>query len=160
MAGVGRALLVVLFWIGVAASAAAQQSLGAVTETVTTRTDRDLNGRDAVREKVVTRRARGKDEERVVIETYLPSLEAGRLALSQRVDRVTTTTDDGSHTVEETTAVSPVASSEPPRVIQRSVTTVRKSGTDTYLIEHEVYESDGNGRLVLVRTETAQSSRR
>ena len=53
-----------------ATTAMAQQSVGTVTETVTTR--RDLNGRDAVSEKVVTHRARTNDEERVVIETYLP----------------------------------------------------------------------------------------
>ena len=52
-------------------------------------------------EKVVTHLARTKDEERVVIETYLPSMEAGRLALSQRVERVTTVTDDGSRTVDQ-----------------------------------------------------------
>ena len=61
-----------LFWIVLAATTAmAQQSVGTV-ETVTTR--RDLNGRDAVSEKVVTHRARTNDEERVVIETYLPSI--------------------------------------------------------------------------------------
>ena len=39
---------------------------GTATETVTMR--RDLNGRDAVSEKVVTHRARTQDEERVVVE--------------------------------------------------------------------------------------------
>jgi hypothetical protein len=68
-----RGVIAVLFWIVLAATTAmAQQSGETVTETVTTR--RDLNGKDDVREKVVTHRARTNDEERVVIETYLPSL--------------------------------------------------------------------------------------
>ena len=99
-------VITVSFWIVLAATTAmAQQSGGTVTETVTTR--RDLNGRDAVSEKVVTHRARTNGEERVVIETYSPSMEAGRLALTQRVNRVTTLTKDGSQTVEETEEPSP-----------------------------------------------------
>ena len=73
-----------------ATAAVAQPSVGTVTETVTTR--RDLNGRDVVSEKVVTQRARTNDGERVVIEIYLPSMEADRLALNRRVSRVTTVT--------------------------------------------------------------------
>ncbi len=112
-------------------SAMAQQSVGTVTETVTTRRDRDLNGREAVSEEVVTHRARTNDEERVVIETYEPSIEASRLTLTQRVNRVTTVTGDGSQTIEETAERNPAASSEPLRVVQRSVTTVRRSGADS-----------------------------
>ena len=82
-------------------------------------------------EKVVTHRARTKDEERVVIETYLPSIEGGRLALSQRVQPRDNCDDDGSQTVEETEERNPVAPSEPMRIVQRSVTTVRRSGTDS-----------------------------
>ncbi len=71
-----RSVVTVLFWIVLAATTAmAQQSVGTVTETVTTRRDRDLNGREAVSEEVVTHRARTKDEERVVIETYERSIE-------------------------------------------------------------------------------------
>src|SRR4029453_4914243 len=69
-----------------ATTALAQQSAGTVTETVTTH--RDLNGRDAVSEKVVTHRVRTNEEERVVIETYLPVEYADRLALNRRVRRV------------------------------------------------------------------------
>ena len=65
-------MITVSFWVVLAAATAvAQQSVGTVTETVTMR--RDLNGKDAVSEKVVTHRARTNDEERIVIETYLPS---------------------------------------------------------------------------------------
>ena len=64
-----RGVITVLFTVVLAATTAmAQQNVGTVTETITTR--RDLNGRDDVSEKVVTHRARTNDEERVVIETY------------------------------------------------------------------------------------------
>lgn len=116
-------VIAAMFWIVLQATTAmAQQSAGTVTEAVTTH--RDLNGRDVVSEKVVTHHARTNDEERVVIETYVPSIEAGRLALSQR-----------------------------------SVTTVRKSGTDSYVSERQIFERDANGRLVLVHTQTEHTSR-
>jgi hypothetical protein len=155
-----RGVMAVLLCIVLATtSAMAQQSGGTVTETVTTRHDRDLNGRDVVSEKVVTRRGRTNDEERVVIETYLPAIEAGRLALSQRVNRVTTVTGDGSQTIEETAERNPAAPSEPLRAVQRSVTTVRRSGTDSYVSERLVFERDANGRLVLVHRQSEQTSR-
>jgi hypothetical protein len=155
-----RGVITVLFWIVLtAATAIAQPSAGTGTETVTTRVDRDQNGRDAVSEKVVTHRARTNDEERVVIETYLPSPEAGRLALSQRVQRVTTVTADGALTVEETAKPNPVAASDPMRIVQRSVTTVRRSGSDSYVTERQVFELDGNGRFVLVSKQTEHTSR-
>jgi hypothetical protein len=153
---------VITVWCSIvlaATSAMAQQSGGTVTETVTTRRDRDLNGREVVSEKVVTHRDRTSDEERVVIETYLPSMEAGRLALSQRVQRVTTVTDDGSQTVEETAEPNPVAQGDPMRIVQRSLTTVRRSGSDSYVTERQIFEPDGNGRLVLVRKQSEQTSR-
>lgn len=153
----GRGLFTLMFWIALAAPGAmAQQPVDTVTETVTTR--RDLNGQDAVSEKVVTHSARTKDEERVVIETYLPSLEAGRLALTQRVNRVTTVTEDRTQTIEETEERNLVSPSEPMRIVQRSLTTVRRSGTDSYVTEHQVFQSDGNGRLVLVRKQSEQAS--
>ena len=132
---------------------------GTVTETVTTRHDRDLNGREVVSEKVVTHRGRTNDEERVVIETYLSSIEAGRLALRQRVNRVTTVSGDGSQTIEETAERNPAAPAEPLRVVQRSVTTVRRSGTDSYVSERQVFERDANGRLVLVHMQTETAHR-
>jgi hypothetical protein len=156
----GRVVVAALCWIALAATAAlAQQSGGTVTETVTTRGKPDVNGREAMSEKVVTHRARTSDEERVVIETYSPSMAAGRLALSQRVERVTTVTDDGSQTVEETAEPNPVAPADPMRIVQRSLTTVRRSGNGSFVIEQQVFERDGNGRLVLVRKQTSQTSR-
>jgi hypothetical protein len=156
----GRHLFTLMFWIALAAPAAmAQQPVDTVTETVTTR--RDLNGRDVVSEKVVTERARTTDEERVVIETYLPFEYADRLALNRRVSRVTTVTRDGSQTIEETEQCNPASPSEPLRVVQRSVTTLRRSGSgsDSYVSERQIFEPDGNGRLVLVRTQSGQTSR-
>jgi hypothetical protein len=151
---------VIIMWCWFAltgTTAMAQQSAEAVTETVTTR--RDLNGREAVDEKVVTHRALAKDEERVLIETYVPLIYADRLELNRRVRRVTTVTQDGSQTVEETEERNPGSPSEPLRVVQRSVTTVRKRGTDSYVSERQVFEPDGNGRLVLVRKQTGSASR-
>ena len=143
-------------WIVLAATTAvAQQSAGTVTESVTRL--RDLNGHDVVSEKVVTHRDRTKDEERVVIETYLPLQYADRLALNRRVSRVTTVTQAGSQTVEETEELNPISPTEPLRVVQRSVTTVRKSGDDSYVSERQIFEPDGNGRFVLVRKQSEQN---
>jgi hypothetical protein len=145
-------------WIVLAATAAiAQQSAGTVTETVATR--RDLNGKETVSEKVVTHRARTNDEERVVIETYLPLEYADRLAPSRRVRRVTTVTQSGTRTIEEIEERNPGSPSEPLRLVQRSVTTVRSSGNDSDVSERQVFEPDGNGRLVLVRKQSEQTSR-
>jgi hypothetical protein len=138
-------------------TAMAQQSVGTVTETVTTR--RDPNGRDAVGEKVVTHRARTDNEEQVVVETYLPLPYADRLALNRRVRRVTTVTEDGSQTVEETEERNAASPSEPMRVVRRCVTTLRRSGSDSYVSERQIFEPDGNARLVLVRTKSEQTSR-
>jgi hypothetical protein len=153
-----RGVVIALFSIVlVATTAIAQESVGTSTESVTMR--RDLNGRDAVSEKVVTHRDRTKDEERLVIETYAPLIYADRLELNRRVRRVTTVTDDGSQTVEETEERNPGSPSEPLRVIQRSVTTVRKSGNDSYVSERQIFEPDGNGRFVLVSKQAESASR-
>ena len=152
-----RVATVLLGVVLAATTAMAQQSAGTVTETVTTR--RDLNGRDAVSEKVVTHRARTNNEERVVIETYLPLEYADRLALDRRVRRVTTVTEDGSQTVEETEERNPGSPSEPLRVVRRSLTTLRRSGSDSYVSERQIFEPDGNRRFVLVRKQSEQTSR-
>jgi hypothetical protein len=145
-------------WVVLAATVAtAQQSTGTVTESVTTR--RDLNGREVVSEKVVTHRERTKDEERVVIETHVPVLYADRLELNRRVRRVTTVTPDGTQTVEETEERNPGSPGEPLRVVQRSLTTVRKSGGDSYVSERHVYQRDADGRFVPVLTQTERTAR-
>ena len=112
-----------------------------------------------MREKVVAHRARTNDEERVVIERYSPSMEVGRLALTQRVNRVTTLTKDGSQTVEETEAPGRVSPGDPLRVVRRSVTTMRRSGSDSYVSDRQVFELDVNGRFVPVLTQTESASR-
>jgi hypothetical protein len=147
-----------LFGIALTATTAmAQDSVGTVSEAVTTR--RDLNGRDAVSEKVVTHQSRRSNDELVVIETYLPTDYADRLTLNWRVRRVTTRTDEGSRIVAETEERSPAGPGEPLRLVQRSVTTVRKTGTDSYVSEQEVFEVDANGRLVLVSKQRENSRR-
>jgi hypothetical protein len=151
-------VITVWCWIVLAAtSAMAQQSAGTVTETVTTR--RDLNGRDTVSEKVVTHRDRTTDEEQVVIETYVPLIYADRLELNRRVRRVTTVTQDGSQTVEETEERNLGSPGEPVRVVQRSLTTVRRSGRDSYVSERHVFERDANGRFVPVLTQIERTPR-
>ena len=108
---------------------------------------------------MVTHRSRTGDEDQVLIEIYRPSIEAGRLALSRRVRRVTTATSDGSRTVEEIEAVNPSAPSDPMRIVRRSVTTVRESATGSSATEREIFERDVNGRFVLV-SESERSSGR
>ena len=155
-----RGLGVMAVWSCVvlaATTAMAQQSAEIVTETVTTR--RDLNGRDVVSEKVVTHRSRTDEEERVVIETYVPLESANRLALNRRVSRVTTVTQDGSQTIEETEERNRISPSEAMRTVQRSVTTLRRSGSDSFVSERQIFEPDINGRFVLVSRQTEHTSR-
>jgi hypothetical protein len=140
-----------------AATAAAQPRVGTVTESVTLR--RDVNGRDSVSEKVVTHRDVTDDGERVVVDIYLPAIEAGQLALRRRVNRVTTATSYGVRTVEDTEEQSPAAPAEPLRVVRRTVTTVRTSGADSRVSERQYFERDPNGRFVLVNTQIERLSR-
>jgi hypothetical protein len=145
-----------------ATAATAQQSGSTVSETVATVRDRDVNGAESVSETVVTRTTTDKDKDRVevVIETYGLSMYAGRLSLTQRVRRVTTVTSDGSRTVEEHEQPPLGSLHEPLRVVRRSVTTVRRSGPDSYVAEQQVFDRDVNGRLVPVQTNIERSSRK
>ena len=69
-------------------------------------------------------------------------------------------TNDGSQTVEETEEPNPVSPSDPLRVVRRSVTTVRKKRNATrHVSERQVFELDVNGRFVLVRKQSEQTSR-
>jgi hypothetical protein len=156
----GSLIIGVCSWIMLDATVAkAQHVVGPVTETVTTLQDRDLNGTLIEIGKVVTERSRTSDSEEVVIETYLRSIEAGRLDLTERVRRVTRVTSYGSETIEEKEARSPVAVNEQVRVVRRTVTTVRKRG-EAYESEIEIFEPDGNGRLMPVRKGVERTSRR
>jgi hypothetical protein len=143
----------------VSTAATAQQSAGTETETLTIR-DRGLNGTVAIGEKVVTQRARTDEGEQVVIETYWPSIEAGRLELARRVRRITTVTNDGSQTVEETEERNSASPSEPLRVVRRSVTNVRRNGAHSDVSERQVFELDLNGRWVPVLSQKDQTSRK
>jgi hypothetical protein len=150
---------IVLSWLVLAATTATAQQSGSTTDTVVTLRNRDLNGTVAVSEQTMTRRTQTSDGDEVVIETYCPSIEGGRLALSRRVRRTTTATSNGTETVEETAERNPVAPGDALRVIRRSVTTVRPSGTDSYVRERQVFELDVNGRFVPVLTQIERTNR-
>jgi hypothetical protein len=141
-------------------AAAAQQSGGTVTETVSTLHNRDLNGRPIVSGRVVTEHSLSDTEEQVLIETYLPGPQEGRLVLTRRIRRVTTARSYGIDTVEETEELNPGAPREPLRLIQRSLTTMRGSESTGYDIERRVFRRDTNQRFVLVLTETEHRSPR
>jgi hypothetical protein len=158
---VGESVVVVLFWVVLAATAATALHNGqAVTQTVGTLTHRDLNGVERVSRPVITRSSRIPHGEEVVLETYLPSIEEGRLALSRRVRRVTTMTSDGTQTVEETEARPDVSPGDPMRVLKRSVTTVRTDDSGARITEQQLFELDVNGRFAPVLTQIEQKSPR
>jgi hypothetical protein len=158
-----RLCRVVIGWFSIvlaATAATAQQSGSTVTETVATVRDRDLNRAQRVSEPVVTCTNQSKGSEEVVIETYWLSTYAGRMALKQRVRRVTTVTSDGSEAVEETEEPLGGSAHEPLRVVRRSVTTVRRTGPDSCVTEQRVFQRDVNGRFELVQTQTERTSRK
>lgn len=147
--------------IVLAATNATAQSRGSTIEALVTVQDRDLNGAQRASEMVLTRTTQNKDSEEVVVETYSPSMYAGRLALSERVRRVTTVTSDGSRrTIEEIEEPPHGSPHETMRVVRRSITTVRRSGPDSYVTEQQVFARDVNGRFVPVQTQIERTSRR
>lgn len=135
-------------------AAAAQQSGGTATEVRTP----DLNGRMLVSEKVVMQRSNSNGEEQVLIETYLPGPQEGRLVLSRRVRRVTTARSDGSDIVEEIEELNLGVPYEPLRLTVRSETSVRGDERTGHDIERHVFKRDTNGRFVLVLSETEHRS--
>jgi len=155
-----RRIVIGSFTIVLAAAAATAQQSGMVTETVTTRRDRDLNGAQRVSEPVVTCTSQSKGSEEVVTDTYWPSISGGRMALKQRVRRVTTVTSDGSEAVEETEEPLGGSPHEPFRVVRRSVTTVRRTGADSCVTEQRVFQRDVNGRFELIRTQIERTSQK
>jgi hypothetical protein len=72
---------------------------------------------------------------------------------------VTTVLQDETQTVEETEERNPGSPSEPLRVVERSLTTVRRSGSDAYVSERHVFRRDANGRFVPFLTQTERTSR-
>ena len=124
----------------------------------------DLTGTLALRDRVVTRTSESKDVQEVVTETYSQGAEGfvrsdSHLALLQRVRRYTTlTADGGRNVVEEVEARNPMAPSDPMRVVQRSVVSVRKVAPDRWQTERQVFSRDLNGRFVLVVNETEDTN--
>jgi hypothetical protein len=153
--GVGALIGIVLS----AGAATAQQNASPATDTVAMRGNRDLNGTIAVTEQVVTRRTQSSGGEQVVLETFSPSIEAGRLALTRRVRRMTTATADGTQTVELSEERNPAAPTEPLRVVRKSVTTVHRTDAGSFVTERQVLEPDLNGRFVLVLAQSERTSR-
>ncbi len=117
----------------------------------------DVTGGQDATQRVVTHRSHRNDTEELIIETYSPSIQWGRLALSRRVRRTTSVTSDGSLTVEEIEALNGSEPSAPLRLVKRIVTTTRRSGDDSYVSERQVFDLDVNGRLVLSGTESSTS---
>jgi hypothetical protein len=145
-------------WTAVAAHSADVRSEGE-EETVHTP---DTNGRLVPSERIVTRRSGSDGQEQVIVETYSQGAEGfmrsgGRMALSRRIRRTTTTTADGESTVEEIEARSRVSPSDPMRVVQRTVVTVRNIAPDRRVTERQVFELDVNGRLAPVVRETEET---
>ncbi len=148
-------------WIALApATAIAQPGVGGETHTVTTFQTRDLNGTAAAAAQVVEQHTRTSDGEQVLIDVYVPSVEAGRLALTRRVRRVTTATSNGSRKIEEVEERNPVAPGDPMRIVRRTVTNVRATGPNSEITDHQVFERDVNDRLVPVFRQVDDTSRR
>jgi hypothetical protein len=124
----------------------------------------NLTGALVLSDKVVARTSESNGENRVVIDTYSQYAEGfvridSHLALGQRVRRSTTVTPDGGRrTVEEIEARNPVAPSDPMRVIQRTLVTVRSVAPDRWVAERQVFERDPNGRMVLVTNDTEETT--
>jgi len=125
----------------------------------------DLTGTLALRDRVVTRTSESKDVQEVVTETYSQGAEGfvrsdSHLALLQRVRRSTTLTADGGRdVVEEVEARNPMAPSDPMRVVQRTVVSVRKVAPDRWQTERQVFARDLNGRFTLVTNEREDTTR-
>jgi hypothetical protein len=126
----------------------------------------DMNGKATVVERRVSRSAGGNEPDDVVIEMHIPYVDrwAGSvngLALSERTHRTTTRSADGARsTIEEVEGRNPVSPGDPMRVIRRTVTTVRPSGTDRWTTEREIFERDVNGRMQRISVDSEESSAR
>jgi hypothetical protein len=120
----------------------------------------DEAGGMALREKTLTQRHVANGREETVTETYAPVDRSAlrpdaRLNLIQVVRTSTiASADGGRRIVEEVEQRNPVSPSDPLRVVQRTVTTVREAAPDRWSIAREVFELDVNGRFVLAIKET------
>lgn len=119
----------------------------------------DLNGKLAAVERTVTRRFRTDGQDHMVVESYAPEFSVrpsadGRLVLTERLHRTTSTTADGTRTVDEVEAMNVVAPNEPMRVIRRTEVTERRAGANRVVTERQVFERDVNGRMRLVSDST------
>jgi hypothetical protein len=124
---------------------------------------RDAIGNVVADERVYTRRSTVNGQDREVIEIYalradqMPRSD-NKLVLSERIQRTTTATSGGRQTVEEVEGRSHVAPNEPIRVMRRTVTTVRQTGSGRLVTDREFFERDVNGTMRLVRTESEDAT--
>jgi hypothetical protein len=105
----------------------------------------DPSGNLTMGERIVTRRSSSNGREDVVIETYAQNAEGF-------------TADGGRETVEELETRSQVSPAHPMRVTRRTVTTVRKTGPDSWETERRVFELDVNGRMVPIIAERQETA--
>ena len=124
----------------------------------------DVNGKLTLSERNVTRRSEANGQGQTVVETFSRNLSGlvlsdNRLELSQRVRRTTTSAaDGGGRTVEEVEARAPGSPSEPLRMVQRTVGTVRRVSPEQWETERRVYVLDVNGQLVLAIEEAGEAT--
>jgi hypothetical protein len=123
----------------------------------------DLNGTLWERQRSVSRVTRENGREDAVVETF----DQGRYAagstthttMSGRMRRTTTPRGDGGHQiVEEVEERSLVAPDEPLRVVRRVVETTRRTGSGGWEMERQLFERDPNNRLILIASETEETS--
>jgi hypothetical protein len=131
------------------------RSTGVTEDAEETIVQRDVNGALSERERSVSRLTRENGREDLTIETF-----ADR-TLTSRV-RVTTSprADGGRDVVEEVEERSPVALSDPLRLIRRVVETTRRTGSGRWESERQVFVRDPNNRLVLTASETEETTER
>jgi hypothetical protein len=124
----------------------------------------NVSGNLVLSERSITRRSTASGREDVVIETYAQGYgeftrSDSRFRLSQRVRRSSTATAGGGRSIiEEVEALNRVAPNDPPRVVKRTVATVRPIGPDRWTIERQVFERDPNGRLLPAIAETEETA--
>ena len=141
-------------------------SIGVMEETEETSLQRDVNGTLWERERMVSRLTNENGQETLLIERFTndgryPGSSSLHRTLSSRIRRTATTRADGDREiVEEVEERSPVAPEDPLRIVQRTIETVRRTGTGRWETNRQVFERDPNNRLVLTIVETREATDR
>jgi hypothetical protein len=120
----------------------------------------------AGRERGVSRLTRDNGREHLLTETFTDEGErsGSRPAINTLTQRVSRTTipraDGGRDIVEEVEERSSVAPADAPRVVRRTVETVRPAGAGRWRTARQVFERDANNRLVPTISETDETAER